>query len=117
MGPMIPGKAHCFEDQYISTGGQLYELMIQGHDRWVADLRPLTREVRKGSGPLLSSVRSVHRAYRERTGVIVTDHAGSQLNVPLDVETDCTWAGYCNPAIAQAVGTALRAALRRRDML
>jgi fructose-1,6-bisphosphatase/inositol monophosphatase family enzyme len=30
LGPPTPGKAHCFEDQYICTGGQLYEL-ICGH--------------------------------------------------------------------------------------
>src|SRR5437016_7721112 len=38
-----PGKAACFEDQYASTGGELYELMA-GHDRWIADLRPLVRK-------------------------------------------------------------------------
>ena len=36
LGPPQPGKAQSFEDQYISTGGQLYELMA-GHDRFVAD--------------------------------------------------------------------------------
>ncbi|MCP4415547.1 MAG: inositol monophosphatase, partial [Chloroflexi bacterium] len=40
LGPVQPGKAHCFEDQYICTGGQLYELMA-GRDRFVADLRPI----------------------------------------------------------------------------
>ncbi len=35
-----PGRALCFEDQYLSTGGQLYELMV-GHYRFNADLRPL----------------------------------------------------------------------------
>src|SRR5213593_1408549 len=30
-----PGRAACFEDQYASTGGQLYELMA-GHDRLIA---------------------------------------------------------------------------------
>ena len=40
LGPPARGKAQSFEDQYISTGGQLYELMA-GHDRFVADLRPL----------------------------------------------------------------------------
>ena len=40
MGPPQPGKALCFEDQYVSTGGQLYELMA-GHDRFVADIRAL----------------------------------------------------------------------------
>ena len=38
--PPAPGRAACFEDQYASTGGQLYELMA-GHDRFIADLRPL----------------------------------------------------------------------------
>jgi fructose-1,6-bisphosphatase/inositol monophosphatase family enzyme len=44
LGPPLEGKAACFEDQYISTGGQLYELMA-GHDRYVADLRPLLQGV------------------------------------------------------------------------
>src|SRR3989475_8345273 len=50
LGPVRPGKAHCFEDQYISTGGQLYELMA-GHDRFVADLRPLLESVLARRGP------------------------------------------------------------------
>ena len=29
-----------FDDQYLSSGGQIYELLM-GHDRFVADLRPL----------------------------------------------------------------------------
>src|SRR5687768_9087942 len=33
-------KAAVFDDQYISTGGQFYELIV-GHDRFNADLRPL----------------------------------------------------------------------------
>ena len=39
-----PDKAACFEDQYLSTGGQLYELMA-GHDRFIADIRPLLQSV------------------------------------------------------------------------
>ena len=63
LGPVEPGKAHCFEDQYLSSGGQLYELMM-GHDRFVADLRPLVESLLNrrgtGAGHLLSSVRRVH---------------------------------------------------------
>src|SRR5690606_22749416 len=40
LGPSDGARARCFEDQYISTGGQLYELMA-GHDRLVVDVRPL----------------------------------------------------------------------------
>ena len=34
------GCRHVFDDEYLSSGGQLHELMT-GHDRFVADLRPL----------------------------------------------------------------------------
>jgi hypothetical protein len=40
IGPADVTQATVFEDQYISTAGQFYELMI-GHDRFNADLRPL----------------------------------------------------------------------------
>jgi len=52
LGPPRPGKAQCFEDQYISSGGQLYELMA-GHDRFVADLRPLMERVAAARGQRL----------------------------------------------------------------
>jgi len=44
LGPPVAGKAQLFEDQYISSGGQLYELIV-GHDRFVADLRSIARRV------------------------------------------------------------------------
>ena len=40
VGPIQKGKAAIFDDEYISTGGQLYELAC-GHDRFIADIRPL----------------------------------------------------------------------------
>ena len=56
LGPPRPGKAQSFEDQYISTGGQLYELMA-GHDRFrrrpATALRAAARRRRRA---LLSSV-------------------------------------------------------------
>src|SRR4029077_9104915 len=52
IGSAALGKAHCFEDQYASTGGQLYEL-ISGHDQFIADIRPLMKSVlQKRSAPL-----------------------------------------------------------------
>src|SRR5690606_39113672 len=35
----IDASPVIFDDQYISTGGQIYELLV-GHDRMVADIRP-----------------------------------------------------------------------------
>src|SRR6185503_7687011 len=52
LGPVTPGKAQCFEDQYICSAGQLYELMA-GHDRFVADLRPLMEGLLAGRGQAL----------------------------------------------------------------
>ena len=52
IGPVQPGKTHCFEDQYLSSGGQLYELMA-GHYRFVADLRPLAERLLNARGLVL----------------------------------------------------------------
>ena len=57
LGELPPGRAVAFEDQYISSAGQLYELMM-GHDRWTADLRPLVWAKRRSARALLPSVRS-----------------------------------------------------------
>jgi hypothetical protein len=40
------------EDQYLSSGGQLYEL-ISGRDRFIADLRPLMEPLLNRRGLML----------------------------------------------------------------
>ena len=40
VGEHAGGAPLVFDDEYISSGGQLYELLV-GHDRFVADLRPV----------------------------------------------------------------------------
>jgi fructose-1,6-bisphosphatase/inositol monophosphatase family enzyme len=83
LGPVRAGKAHCFEDQYISTGGQLYELMA-GHDRFIADLRPLAERTLAARGlqlgicchPYDISTALVAR----ECGVILTDAGGHDLD-------------------------------------
>jgi hypothetical protein len=40
IGALDVTRATVFEDQYISTWRALYELIV-GHDRFIADLRPL----------------------------------------------------------------------------
>ena len=102
LGPHAAGKAHCFEDQYASTGGQLYELMA-GHDRFIADVRPLLRPVlaRRGLPPALTchpyDICCVLIA--EESGVIVTDPYGRPLDAPLNVEAEVAWVGYANANI------------------
>ena len=115
LGPPSPGKAHCFEDQYASTGGQLYELLA-GHDRFVADLRPLLRPLLADRGlapPLTCHPYDICTALiAEESGVIVTDPHGEPIDAPLDVEAEVAWVGYANERIRAQVEPLLRAALR-----
>ena len=120
LGPPRPGKAHCFEDQYICTGGQLYEL-VAGHDRFVADLRPLMERVLAARGERLGICCHPYDLATEliarEAGVIVTDPAGRPLDAPLDVETDVAWVGYANGSIRGQVEPLLQRALRSRGLM
>jgi fructose-1,6-bisphosphatase/inositol monophosphatase family enzyme len=114
MGPSQPGKATCFEDQYISTGGQLYELMA-GRDRFVADIRPL---VYGGAPPLCCHPYDICTELIARElGVIVTDERGGPLSAALGVAPNVSWVGYANEQIRSLVEPALQKALRKRGLL
>ena len=120
LGPVLAGKAHCFEDQYASSAGQLYELM-SGHDRFVADLRPLMEKVLSARGAVLGICSHPYDLCTEliarEAGVIVTDRAGERLRAPLNVETDVAWAGYANEQIRAQIEPLLQAALERRGLI
>jgi fructose-1,6-bisphosphatase/inositol monophosphatase family enzyme len=111
LGPVTPGKAHCFEDQYISSGGQLYELMA-GKDRFIADLRPLLKHL----GICCHPYDVCAALIATELGVIVTDAFGQPLNPPLNVEADVAWAGYANEQIRRQVEPLLQAAMRNRGL-
>jgi len=120
LGPYGPGKAHCFEDQYASTGGQLYEL-VAGHDRFIADLRPLMRPVLAARG--LPPALTCHpydictALIAEESGVIVTDAKGRPLDVPLNVDAEVAWVGYANAAIRMQIEPLLQQSLRARGWI
>lgn len=120
LGPVQPGKAHCFEDQYASSGGQLYELMA-GHDRFVADLRALMGPVMAERGLPLGICCHPYDLCTEliarELGVIVTDGNGGPLHAPLAVEPDLAWVGYASKHIRAQIEPLLQAALRRRGLL
>jgi hypothetical protein len=118
-GTSVEGKAQVFEDQYLSTGGQLYEL-IMGHDRFQADLRPLLAEAFKSRGlarglcchPYDLCTESIAR----EAGVRISDEAGAALRAPLDLNTDVAWVGYANDHIRTKIEPLLRNALNRRSL-
>ena len=120
LGPVMPGKAHCFEDQYTSTGGQLYEL-ASGHDRFTADLRPLLAEHLRARG--LTPGICCHpydlctELIAREAGVLVTDVRGGPLRARLSVEPDVAWAGYANAQVRAQTEPLLLAALSRRGLL
>ena len=120
LGKPKGGKAQCFEDQYVSTAGQLHELMC-GHDRFVADLRPLMSRVMRERGSDLSICCHPYDLCTEliarELGVIIVDAKGVQLNAPLSVEGDLTWAGYANENIRRQIEPLLQNSLRKRGLI
>ena len=119
-GDVQHGKAHCFEDQYTSTGGQIYEL-ISGHDRFTADLRPQMEKKLKERGLALGICCHPYDICTEliarEFGVIITDAGGNPINARLAVEPDVDWVGYANPAIQSQIEPLLQASLRKRNLL
>jgi fructose-1,6-bisphosphatase/inositol monophosphatase family enzyme len=120
LGPVRPGKAHCFEDQYACSGGQLYEL-ASGHDRFIADLRPLMEVRLRERGLALGICCHPYDLCTEliarEAGVIVTDLDGGPLTARLAVEPDVAWVGYANEDVRAQIEPLLRAALSRRGLL
>ena len=120
LGPVQPEKAHCFEDQYTSSGGQLYELM-SGHDRFTADLRPLMNKVLEQRGLALGICCHPYDVCTEliarEAGVIVTDAKGDRLNAALSVTPDVTWVGYANEDIQAEIEPLLQGALKKRGLI
>lgn len=120
LGEVQAGKAQCFEDQYISTGGQLYELMV-GHDRFVADLRPLFEKSLGKRGLRLGLCCHPYDLCTEliarELGVIITDESGEQLKSRLAVEPDAAWIGYANEQIQAQIEPILQSELRKRELI
>ena len=120
LGPVQPGKAHCFEDQYLCTGGQLYELM-SGHDRFNADLRPLIEKKIRERGLVMGICCHPYDICTEliarESGVIITDESGENLFAKLSTDEDVTWVGYANSFIKDQIEPHLLKALKERNLI
>jgi fructose-1,6-bisphosphatase/inositol monophosphatase family enzyme len=112
--PEAPGGTPLvFNDQYLTTGGQLVELVV-GHDRFIADLRPLVFRKLGLDGSLSSHPYDLAGVLvAEEAGVIVEDPlTGEPLASPLDTTTPVAWAGYANAEIAAHVRPQLQALIQ-----
>jgi len=114
LGEPEGGQPQTFDDQYISNGGQLFELM-SGRDRFNGDLRPLAHAILFGS----PTARLCSHPYdlcteliAREAGVIVTDASGEPLRAPLDVSTPMQWLAYANPSIQREIEPKLLELLR-----
>lgn len=96
-------KATVFDDQYIATGGQFFELMI-GHDRFNADLRPAFYRMQgQPEGLCCHPYDCATLLIAEEAGVILTDETGNPLDGPLDTTTGLSWVGYANAALRKKI--------------
>lgn len=103
-----------FDDQYISTGGQIYEL-ASGRDRMWADLRP---HVFRKLGMQLSMTCHPYdictAMILEELGGIVEAPDGSPLDAPLDTTSPVAWVGYANSQLAALARPVLQRLVRQR---
>lgn len=96
-------RATVFDDQYISTGGQLYELIV-GHDRFNCDLRSQFYRIQgQPQGLCVHPYDLASWLIAEEAGVILTDGLGQPLDGPLDVTTGLSWAGFANPQLRDRI--------------
>ena len=113
IGPADVTRATVFDDQYISTGGQFYELII-GHDRFNADLRPVFFGMKgQAAGLCCHPYDCAAMLIAEEAGVVLTDATGRPLDGPMDTTTGISWLGYANAALRAAIEPLVREFLGR----
>jgi fructose-1,6-bisphosphatase/inositol monophosphatase family enzyme len=115
VGPADVTRAAVFDDQYISTGGQFYELIV-GHDRFNADLRPLFYRLQcQPEGLCCHPYDCAAMLIALEAGVILTDDKGRPLDGPLDVTTGISWVGYANESLHRKIEPLLLQFVRDKE--
>ena len=102
-----------FDDQYIATGGQIFELLV-GHDRMLGDIRPLVFAKLGLKSPLVCHPYDICTSLiLTEAGGVVEAPDGRALKVPLDTTSAVAWMGYANPMLARTVRPVLRRLLQK----
>ncbi|HEU5078290.1 MAG TPA: inositol monophosphatase [Opitutaceae bacterium] len=109
---IAPGSPLVFDDQYICTGGQLYEVLA-GHDRFVADIRPEAFAKLKLQSSLVCHPYDICTALiAHEAGAIVEAPFGGPIKAPLDTTSPVSWVAYANPTLARKMRPVLRSLIR-----
>jgi len=115
IGPADVKQATVFDDQYISTGGQFYEL-IMGHDRFNADLRPAFYQLQgQPEGLCCHPYDCATMLIAEEAGVRITGPNGQPLDGPMDTTTGLSWIGYANASLQRKIEPLVIDFLRNRS--
>jgi hypothetical protein len=108
----VRGNPLVFTDYHLSTGGQIYELTV-GHDRFIADLRPVAfQRLGYTVTPLCAHPYDICTELIAReAGAIITDEHGRQLQTRLDIREPVAWIGYANPDLRSLIEPVLQTVL------
>ncbi len=110
------------DDQYICTGGQMVEL-INGHDRFCCDLRPLFFEIleqdsfREVPELVCHPYDAAGLLVAEQAGVIMTDGFGRPLNAVYCVDQPVHWCGYANEELRRIIEPVIQTWLGEHGIL
>lgn len=121
LGDVSIAEASIFDDQYISTGGQMIELAT-GRDRFCCDLRPLFYRILARDDPTQTAGLECHpydvaaTLVAQKAGVVITDGFGDVLDAPFDVTTGVHWCGYANENIRGLVEPVLQGWLSKQGL-
>ena len=118
LGPVRPGEALAFNDQYLSTAGCMY-LIASGTYRFYADLRPVVAHVAARSARNVGLCAHPYDLctylIAQQAGVIITDPAGAPLSYALATDVDCGWVGYANSHIRNEMEALLLSAIAKLE--
>ncbi|MFZ4775335.1 MAG: inositol monophosphatase [Terrimicrobiaceae bacterium] len=102
-----------FDDQYISTGGQFYEVMV-GHDRLVGDLRPLIFRVLDIETSLVCHPYDACAwLVLKKAGCVYEHPLGGFPDAPLDTSSGIAWMAYANEDLAALARPVIRKVLNQ----
>jgi fructose-1,6-bisphosphatase/inositol monophosphatase family enzyme len=113
-------RVTVFDDQYLSTGGQIHELLM-GKDRFTADLRASLTKAPDLSGTVPGLAAHPYdlcvALIAEEAGVVVTDLEDRPLSFPLDTTSDLDWIGYANEDLHRKIRPVLEEVLKEVGLL